>query len=773
MFQRSGPGATVVKEFAWIMRINAIFLVLLSASALSAQAVLPSDLTGTLTAFGAATVDVVSSPGPGFTDAFRIHTHRPGRTLSLASLTWANSSRITSGDRLTLTFWVRKVAPDDLYNVRATVSLESDEGEPLLDTVFPCNLGTWAKYSFPVTASRDYDVGNLRLVFRHGMGPQAYELGGIQFTNRGGPPAPPAPVGSLIPADSTRTYSAFFDNSVGGGSARVVPATGPGFTQAIQIQVNGTSPNIYNAQLGWNTATAVAKGEAALLSFYARAVENGPIQAQIVFERNGTPFDKSLTLTFPVSSTEWQLLQAPFFVNDNYKPAEAHLQVQFAAGPQRFEIAALELMNYGLLKDLSSLPSQVAKMADPAQEKLLAEARQRILTLRQAPLAVLVTDAAGLPLSGVEVRIQQLRHAFRFGSAVASAPLKQATQDSETYRSRVASHFTTAVLENDLKWPIWECATCGNSFNQPQTREGIQWLLDRNIAVRGHTLIWPSFRNMPTNVQGLAGENLRSRITRHFENILNDSGVAGKLYQWDVLNEPFDNYDVQGRVAGVTGIAQSEGLLGNNEVLAWFHQARALAPNAQLFLNDYSNINNASPGQHEDYTVRFLEWLQENNAPLDGIGLQAHFGAARSLARMTTVIDRFARFKLPLAITEFDLNTSDEQAQAAFTRDFMTLIFSRPEFTDYLMWGFWASRHWLPQGAMYAADWSSKPAALMYNRLLFQEWWSNSLGVTDLTGRFERPVFKGAYQITVIGPNGPQSQVVTVADSRTVAITLP
>jgi len=61
----------------------------------------------------------------------------------------------------------------------------------------------------------------------------------------------------------------------------------------------------------------------------------------------------------------------------------------------------------------------------------------------------------------------------------------------------------------------------------------------------------------------------------------------------------------------------------------------------------------------------------------------------------------------------------------------------------------------------------------MYNRLLFQEWWSNSLGVTDLTGRFERPVFKGAYQITVIGPNGPQTQVVTVADSRTVAITLP
>jgi len=96
------------------------------------------------------------------------------------------------------------------------------------------------------------------------------------------------------------------------------------------------------------------------------------------------------------------------------------------------------------------------------------------------------------------------------------------------------------VLENDLKWPTWECATCRPSYDQTQTREGIQWLLDRRIPVRGHNLIWPSFRNMPGDVQRLTGEDLRARITRHFENVLNDRGVAGKLYQWDVVNEPFD-----------------------------------------------------------------------------------------------------------------------------------------------------------------------------------------------------------------------------------------
>lgn len=755
------------------MRLLSIPLLLtLWVASLQAQSVLPPDLIGAANVFGVASVDTVSSPGPGFTNAFRITTHRPGRTLSLATLSWSNASPVASGDRLTLTFWVRKIAPDDIYNLRGAVSLESEGADPLFDTVFPCSLATWTKYSFPVIATRDYAPGALHLVFRHGLGPQTYELGGVQFTNQGAPPPPPTPVGSVIPADSTHTYSAFFDSTAGGGSANVVAATGPGFTQAIQIHVNGTSPFIYNAQLGWVTTASVAKNDAVLLSFYARSLENGPIQGQIVFERNGTPFDKSLTFTFPVASGEWQLLQAPFFVNDNYKPAEAHLQVQFAAGPQRFEIAALQLRNYGPLKDLTVLPSHTATTIDATQDQLLADARQRITAIRQVPLSVLVTDADGQPLSGIEVRVQQLRHAFRFGSAVVSAGLRQAGQDNDIYRSRTASHFTTSVLENDLKWPVWECSTCRPSFDQAQTRDGIQWLLDHGLAVRGHNLIWPSFRNMPSDVQSLTGDNLRSRITRHFENVLNYSGVYGKLYQWDVVNEPFDNYDVQGRVAGVTGIPQSDGLLGNNELLAWYRQARALAPNSQLVLNDYSNIDTASTGQHEDYTIRLLEWMQQNNAALDAIGLQAHFGGPRTVARMQQVIDHFAALRLPLAITEFDVNTSDEQAQATFTRDFMTLIFSRSEFSDFLMWGFWAGRHWLPQAAMYAADWTSKANALVYNRLLFQDWWSNALGVTDAAGQFPARVFKGDYQITVTAPTGFITQTVTVTDPKTVPVVL-
>ncbi len=747
---------------------------LVSVIAVDAQSLLPVDVASSFALSGESAADLVSAQGPGFNSAIRFSTLLPGRAIADSSASWSNTATVHGGDRLTLTLWVRKVAPEDFYNVRATVAVESDGGDSLLDTVFPCNLGTWAKYSFPLAAPRDYDAGTLRLVFRHGLGPQTYEIGGLQWTDQGQPVAPPQPVGSLIPTDSARTYGAYFDTSVGGGSARVVPGGGPAGGDAIQVQVNGTSPNIYNAQLGWPTSSAVNKNDAVLLSFRARLLKGSDtgIQGQIVFERNGDPYDKSVTFTYPVATADWQLLQVPFRANDNFQPGKAHLQFQFAAGPQIFEIADVSLQNYGPVSNLTSLPNHSAFRIDNVQQQILDDARKRIETVRRVPVTVVVADPDGNPVPNVEVRIQQLRHAFRFGSAVVSGGLMQSGQDNDIYRSRIASHFNTSVLENDLKWPVWECGNCKPGFDQSQTRSGIQWLLDRGIPVRGHNLIWPSFRNMPNDIQKLTGDALRSRINNHFQNVLTDPGTNGTLYQWDVVNEPFDNFDVQGRIDGVSGVAPSQGLLGNNELLDWYRQARAVDPAAKLFLNDYSNVETSTPGQHEDYTVKFIEWMQLNNAALDGIGIQAHFGGSQSMSRIQAVFDRFARFGLPLDITEFDFNSNEESAQASFTRDFMTLVFSRPEFNDFLMWGFWEGRHWLPQGAMYTKDWTSKQNALVYNRLLFQEWWTNGIGTTGDDGRFTLPAFLGDYQITVVGPDGPVTRVVAAGDLATVPFTL-
>jgi endo-1,4-beta-xylanase len=449
-------------------------------------------------------------------------------------------------------------------------------------------------------------------------------------------------------------------------------------------------------------------------------------------------------------------------------------RIQFAYGPQKFEIGGVTLLNFGpnvQLNQFTSLSYYPTRGVVNAPWR--AEANMRINQIRKGDLTVNVRDRNGHPITGATVYVQQLNHAYKFGSAVTAALLTGTSADAAIYRSRVSSHFTTSVLENDLKWGPWECTTC-TSFKKENTRTAIQWLLERGLGVRGHNLIWPGWRWMPSDVQTLSANELQSRITARFNDVLSDAGVNGKLYQWDVLNEPYSNYDVQGRITGVNGVTASNGVLGHQEMVRWFQMARQLDPKTKLFINDYDIL--AAGGlnvQHQDYYYAVINWLLDNGAPLDGAGMQGHFSGPTPFDRMQEIIARFSALRVPLlAITEFDFNTTDEELQADFTRDFLTLIFSSPKFDDFLLWGFWERAHWLPAGAMYRADWSSKPNALVWNDLWFREWWTNESGASNSQGIYRARGFQGDYNVTVQYARTTKTATVKLGATGDLTITL-
>ncbi|MGH9801569.1 MAG: hypothetical protein ACRD82_14495, partial [Blastocatellia bacterium] len=94
------------------------------------------------------------------------------------------------------------------------------------------------------------------------------------------------------------------------------------------------------------------------------------------------------------------------------------------------------------------------------------------------------------------------------------------------------------------------------------------------------------------------------------------------------------------------------------------------------------------------------------------------------------------------------------------------------KFTDFLMWGFWEKSHWLPLGAMYRADWSSKPNALVYNDLLFREWWTNEAGASDAAGKFSTRGFKGSYNVTAVYGRTSQTVTATIDQTGEATVTL-
>ena len=185
-------------------------------------------------------------------------------------------------------------------------------------------------------------------------------------------------------------------------------------------------------------------------------------------------------------------------------------------------------------------------------------------------------------------------------------------------------------------------------------------------------------------------------------------------------------------------------------MIRWFQLARQLEPNTKLFINDYDILSAGGTNiQHQDYYFAVIKYLLDNGTPVDGAGMQGHFAGVTSIDLMQNIIARYSQLNVRLAITEYDFNTADEALQADFTRDFVTLIFSSPKFDDFLMWGFWERAHWLPNGAMYRADWSSKQQSLVWNDLWFREWWTNENGNSDASGIYRTRGFKGDYNVTV------------------------
>ena len=74
--------------------------------------------------------------------------------------------------------------------------------------------------------------------------------------------------------------------------------------------------------------------------------------------------------------------------------------------------------------------------------------------IRQVRMGTLVVEAE----PGVKVRVEQLRHEFWFGAALANQPFsgRMAAEDQARYRAVFLENFNAAVTENALKWHVME-----------------------------------------------------------------------------------------------------------------------------------------------------------------------------------------------------------------------------------------------------------------------------------------------------------------------------
>jgi endo-1,4-beta-xylanase len=371
---------------------------------------------------------------------------------------------------------------------------------------------------------------------------------------------------------------------------------------------------------------------------------------------------------------------------------------------------------------------------------------------RTGTAVLTMKDSAGIPLANTEIVVEQTRHSFVFGNigfdfidpAVRDTPL--AGQWLELYNCATLPFY----------WRDFEPVP-GAPRTRP-LRDTAQWFTDHGVAVKGHPLVWHTLA--PQWLAGDVESQVRARIRR-------DVGdFAGLIDTWDAINEVVIMPVFEAEANAITELAKVKGRVGMIQLA--FDEARATNANVTLLLNDF------------DLSTRYEQLIEEAlsaGVRIDALGLQTHMHQGYwGEDTMLAMVDRFARFGLPLHLTEstllsghlmppeiVDLNDyqieswpstpeGEERQADELVRHYRSLV-GHPAVEAITYWGITDQGAWLgaPVG-LIRADGSTKPSYDALHSLIKGEWWLPPTTMrTDADGRLEVTGFFGDYTASTRG----------------------
>lgn len=537
---------------------------------------------------------------------------------------------------------------------------------------------------------------------------------------------------ALLPPDPTPQFRL---QGLGPDNWAVFDISGQPFSRVWRLKTPfaAATGNAYDFVLTGRALSGIRQGELLAATVWVRSVSAlyGQAHTRFVVQEDQPPYQKSAEW-FLSAGSEWKRFQIPFRAARTNSADTFSIQFWLGNGPQEIEIAGLEISNYGPGGSIAALALPAYPYEGFADKSWRAEAEARIETNRKGDAVVVIRDDEGRPLPNADVQIRMKSHQFGFGAAVQSATLL--APEAEAYRQTFLANFNRATPENDLKWTEW-------ANNRERALRGLDWLRSNGIRqVRGHNLVWPDWQYLPAFLRGFAASpsGLENEIEKHIADVT--AATAGRVSEWDVLNEPVTNTTLQK-------------IIGNSAMAAWFRAARAGDATARLYVNDYNLLEAGGYDTPHQYGLdQVLQTLA--SAPVDGIGLQAHMqGQLTDPARLYEILTRYAAYKRDLQITELDIDVEDESLQAEYLSDFLTTAFSHPALSGVTLWGFWEGNHFRPNAALWRTDWREKPAATAWRDLVYNKWWTRLSLRSDADGAVRFRGFGGGYE-AVVAING-------------------
>lgn len=302
--------------------------------------------------------------------------------------------------------------------------------------------------------------------------------------------------------------------------------------------------------------------------------------------------------------------------------------------------------------------------------------------------------------------------------------------DNEDFVDFFVKNFNWAVFGNELKWPWIEPQQ--GKFNYQDADELLDLCKKNNLEVRGHCIFWEVEYTLQSWVRSLNKNDLMTAVQNRLTGLL--TRYKGKFRHYDVNNEMLHGSFFQDR-------------LGKDIRSYMFKTAHQLDPSATLFVNDYHVEDGCDTrSSPEKYIAHILD-LQEQGAPVGGIGIQAHIDNPVGPI-VCSALDKLGILGLPIWFTELDVSSINEYVRGDDLEVMLWEGFAHPAVEGIMLWGFWELFMSRNNAHLVDAEGGINEAGNRFLALM-QDWLSHAHGHIDGQGEFRFRGFHGSYSVEV------------------------
>lgn len=258
----------------------------------------------------------------------------------------------------------------------------------------------------------------------------------------------------------------------------------------------------------------------------------------------------------------------------------------------------------------------------------------------------------------------------------------------EEYAHLVRRHCRIATPENSFKFARLRRIEGRADFSVSDRI--LAFAREAGMPVHGHTLIWNDWN--PPWVKALSADRCAYWLERHIDEVAGH--YAGKIFAWDVVNEPFNMYFQK---PGDFRDGPWYASMGPDYVRRSFIAAAKADPHAKLALNEaFTEYDDEFGRRTRAALLRLLDQLKNQGARVDVVGLQGHLNPRRrwNAEAFAGFLDNLAAREVEIYITELDCDDSslaaDERVRdsevAGIFQGFLGTALSEPAISTVITW---------------------------------------------------------------------------------------